>query len=66
MALHGHISPFDASTESWSLYIEWFNQYFIANDMIDGNKNHAIFLSACCLKMYKLVRSLVDDAPDSK
>ena len=66
MALHGSVSPFDASTETWSLYVKRLNQYFVANDVVDANKKRAIFLSACGLKTYKLVRSLVDDAPDSK
>ena len=66
MALHGSVFPFDASTETWSLYVEWLNQYFIANDVVDADKKRAIFLSACCPKRYKLLLSLVDDAPDSK
>ena len=67
MALHGSVSPFDASTETWSLYVEKFNQYFIEkNDVVDANKKRTIFLSACGPKTYKLVHSLVDDAPDSK
>ena len=36
-----------------------------ANDVVDANKKRAIFLSACGPKTYKLVGSLVDDAPDS-
>ena len=66
MALHGALSSYDLTKQSWSIYIEQLNQYFITNDVVDTNKKHAILLSACGPKTYKLVRSLADDRPDLK
>ena len=28
MVLHGSVSPFDASTEIWSLYVKWCHSAF--------------------------------------
>ena len=66
MSLHGTLSSYDPTKESWSIYIERLNQYFIANDVVDATKKRDILLSACGPKTYKLVRSLADDKPDSK
>ena len=66
MSLHGTLSSYDPTKESWSIYIEQLNQYFIANDVVDATKKRDILLSACGPKTYKLVRSLADDKPDSK
>ena len=59
MSLHGTLSSYDPTKESWSIYIEQLNQYFIANDVVDATKKRDILLSAC-------VRSLADDKPDLK
>lgn len=33
MATHGTVSQFNPSKESWTIYIQRFNHYFVANDV---------------------------------
>ena len=59
---------FDASKEAWVIYVNELNRYFIAND-VQVPARSVLFLFASgpkTLCSYKLVRSLVDEAPDSK
>ena len=59
MAVHGTISAFDPSIESWSAYVERWSHYFVANDIATPEKKWAILLSACGPATYKLIRSLL-------
>ena len=43
MSLHGTLS-YNLTKESWFIYNERMNQYFIASDVVDSNKKCAILL----------------------
>ena len=58
VAAHGKIGPFNPSTESWALYTERLNYYFLANDIKD-EKKHFILLTVCGPQTFQLLRSLV-------
>ena len=53
----GKIEPFDETTESWEVYIERVDQYFLCNEIADGKKASAI-LSLMGAKTYSLLKSL--------
>ncbi|KAL2088046.1 hypothetical protein ACEWY4_016874 [Coilia grayii] len=53
-----HMEPFDKSCDQWTLYIELFEHYFLAND-IQAAKNVSVLLSVVVPKTYGLLRSLV-------
>ena len=61
-AIHGSIGHFDSSTEDWISYSERLEQYFIANDVKEGNKKRAILLSNCGPQTYQLLKSLLTPA----
>ena len=44
-ASHGTLSQFDLASGDWKSYVERTKLYFIANDITDGAKKRAIFLS---------------------
>ena len=48
--IHGHMSPFNPSNEDWRAYVERFEQYCIANDIVDDGKKRAVLLSVCGAK----------------
>ena len=60
MAIHGSVFSFNSNKESWTTYVERLDQYFIAIEVVDDGKKHAILLSACRTSTYKLIRSLVE------
>ena len=62
MATHGNIGEFDRGAEDWAAYCERLEQYFLANDVEDADKQRAILLSVCGAGTYQLIRNLV--APD--
>ena len=59
MATHGSLSNFDASKEDWTSYTDRMKHYFIANDVVDGDKKRSILLSACGASTLKLIQNLV-------
>ena len=59
---HGNIGKFDQAVENWESYLEWMEQYFVANDVMTNAKNRVILLSTCGLSTYSTIRSLA--APD--
>ena len=61
-AVHGSIGPFGSSSEDWTSYTERLQQYFIANDVADGDKKRALLLSNCGPQTYQLLKNLM--APD--
>uniref|UniRef100_H3B0J1 Uncharacterized protein n=1 Tax=Latimeria chalumnae TaxID=7897 RepID=H3B0J1_LATCH len=64
MALYGKLDEFNGEEEEWSQYIEeQLEHFFTANDIKDEGKKHAILLSVCGSKTYKLLRNLV--APEN-
>ncbi len=61
MATFGNVEAFDES-EDWLQYVERLEHYFVANDIADNGKKHAILLTVCGPKIYKLIRDLVSPA----
>ena len=47
MAAHGKLEQFHMGQEGWESYKECLQQYFVANDIAEADKQRAIFLSAC-------------------
>ena len=45
--VHGAITPFDPDSDEWTEYIKRLQFYFTANNIMDGVKQKAIFLSNC-------------------
>jgi len=62
MVTYGKIGEFKESEESWTQYVEQFEQYFLANDVEDVAKRRAILLSVCGSKTYALARDLLQPA----
>ncbi|XP_028329886.1 uncharacterized protein LOC114480190 [Gouania willdenowi] len=60
-AFVGHMDTFDSRVEDWTIYVERFEQYCLANDIRDERKV-AVLLSLMGAKTYNLLRSLT--APD--
>ena len=67
MSVHGKISQFIPSQESWSSYTERLEYYFIANDVQDPAKKKAILLTVCGPSAFQLLKNLLQpNTPDSK
>ena len=62
MATYGKIGEFTESEETRTQYVERLEQYFLANDVEDVAKRHAILLSVCGSKTYALARDLLQPA----
>ncbi|CAL9701119.1 unnamed protein product [Knipowitschia caucasica] len=60
-AFVGHMDTFDSSMEDWSIYVEIFDQYCLANGIEDERKV-AVLLSLMGAKTYNLLRSLIAPA----
>ncbi|ETW98899.1 MAG: hypothetical protein ETSY2_42010 [Candidatus Entotheonella gemina] len=60
--LHGFVTPFDATQEEWSEYVERLEHYFTANDITAVAKRRAILLHAVGPKTYRLIKTLVSPA----
>ncbi len=59
MAKHGSIGDLDHSQADWVSYCERLEQYFVANDVKNADKQRAILLSVCGVLTYQLIRNLV-------
>ena len=59
MATNGAVGPFDRQIEDWVSYTERMQQWFVANDIKDGDKQRAVLLSTCGAQTYRLIRNLV-------
>ena len=55
----GAIGEFNPADGDWSSYTERLQQFFIANDVLDANRQRAMLLSVCGAGTYTLIRSLV-------
>ena len=66
MAAHGNIAEFDRRAEDWAAYCERLEQYFLANDVGDADKQRAILLSVCGAGTYQLIRNLAAPARPSE
>ena len=58
MAAHGKLDQFQGQ-EDWESYEERLQQYFVANDIKDAEKQRVILLSTCGQSTYKVIRNLV-------
>ena len=45
--------------EDWESYEERLQQYFVANDIAEAEKQRAILLSVCGQSTYNVIRNLV-------
>ena len=54
--MHGSVGEFDCTQEDWVSYCERLQQYFVANDAKNADKQRAILLSMCGAS---LIRNLV-------
>jgi hypothetical protein len=55
----GVIGAFEEGAESWQLYQERLEQFFIVNKVTDASEKRAILLSACGRKTFHLVSGLL-------
>ena len=53
------IGTFEEGTETWALYQERLEQYFIASEVADDKKKRALLLSICGKKTYQLISNLL-------
>lgn len=61
-SVFGNISEFDSRGEDWHLYVERLEQFFVANEVKDKDRQRAIFLTVCGQRTYTLLRSLIQPA----
>ena len=59
MAAHCKLDQFHTGQDDWESYEERLQQYFVANDVKDAEKQRAILLSTCGQSTYKVIRNLV-------
>lgn len=57
--MHGGIGEFNPAKEDWISYTERLQEYFIANDVKDGARQHAILLSVCVAPTHQLIHNLI-------
>ncbi|MDA8001874.1 MAG: hypothetical protein MPL62_11380 [Alphaproteobacteria bacterium] len=63
----GRIEEFDGDKEEWSQYQERLEYFFQANEIEDGDKKRAVFLSLIGSNTYKRLRNLIaPEKPDTK
>jgi len=56
-AIHGKFNP---EVENWTNYTLQIEQYFKANDVVDGGKRKAILLTACGAVTFKNIHNIID------
>lgn len=59
------MNSFDSSAEYWAIYPERLDQYYVGNDISEGEKI-AVLLSVMGAKAYTLLHSLVAPAKPAK
>lgn len=59
MTTFGCINAYDSGTESWSQYTERLQQFFIANNIAEDDRQRAIFLTIIGPSTYGLLKSLL-------
>ena len=65
MTVIGKIGSFDETQEKWETYVEWVEQFFLANN-IDEDHQVPTLLSLIGSKTYTLLRDLTPDIPARK
>ena len=58
MATHGKTEEFDPSHETWAMYVEHLEFYFITNGIDDPVKKRTVLLTVSGPATYKLIRNL--------
>ena len=56
---HGQITEFLGNADNWEAYVEKWESYFVANDIIPGTKKRTILLSSCGTATYKTIQNIV-------
>ena len=59
MGSFGQIKEFDSTSESWTLYTESLEQFFLANGKTEADWQRAIFLAVIGPATYALLRNLL-------
>ena len=52
-ATHGNFGEFTRESDDWTDYTESLQQYFLANDVADAEKQRAILFSVCGPATYR-------------
>lgn len=45
MSTHGVMKAFNSQVDDWSIYVEWLQHYFIADDVMDAERKRSILLT---------------------
>ena len=53
--IHSQMSPFNPCNKDWRVYVERFEQYCVANDIVDDGKNRVVLLRVCGAKTYQMI-----------
>jgi len=59
MAVYGRLEHFHGRQEDWDSYEEYLQQYFMANNIKEAEKQRTILLSACGQNTYEVIHDLV-------
>ena len=55
----GNLTEYDPGREDWTAYTERLQQFFIAYDIENENKQRAVLLSVCGSSTYQLIKNLI-------
>ena len=58
IASFGKLPEVDTKTSDWKSYVEQLDFFFVANDITDAVRKHAILLSSCGADCYNLLCGL--------
>ena len=56
---YGKLEQFCVGQDDWESYKEHIQQYFMANDIKEAEKQRALLLSSCGQSTYNVLRNLV-------
>ena len=62
MATHDTVGPFEPRSETWTVYAERLEQYFIINDVASADKKRSILLSVAGQTTNQLIHNLLAPA----
>ena len=66
MARHGATTPFDATQEDWTTYVECLEMYFLANEVGEAARKRVVLLSVCGPTAYRLIQNLAQPVKPSE
>ena len=58
----GHVGEFEEGRKEWTQYAERLGHFLTVNEITNGEKKRAVFLSVIGSKAYKLLGSLIAPA----